>query len=371
MTYFFRPRQVAKTDMHVPPLGYGAAWVASPSVAMSEVEDTVKTAYDSGVRLYDTAPWYGIGRSERRLGMALAELHVDRNDYAINTKVGRTLQPEHEVDSSNDSLASDGTPRSPRDPQSGYRVHFEYTDESIRQQHRDSLQRLGTSRINSLTLHDIDYGYQSPQQLDQIRRQLQEGGGSSALSELKRKGQIDAIGLGCNLETRNAFSWDDSSHEDLVEELVALVDIDFLIIAGGYHLLETRALRRLMPLCESTDMSVIIASPFAGGWLVNPEKAGYMYSRMSNHDMPIHVSKLTTDIQAVCGSYEIPIAAVALQFVLSHPLVAAAIPGSASPVEAIANRNFLDQTIPPELWSELKDRELLDEAAPCPSNEKN
>lgn len=369
MTDFFTPRQVANTALHVTPLGYGAAWIATPSVPSTVVEGTVQTAYDSGVRFFDTAPWYGIGRSERRLGMALAELGADRDSYALNTKVGRTLQPEHEVNPENDSDASDGTARTPRDPQSRFRVHFEYTYEAIKQQHRDSQQRLGLSRVNSLTLHDVDYGYQSPEQLDSILQQLNmnNGGGGHALSELKHEGCIDAIGMGCNLETRNAFSWEDSSHEDLVSQVVTMVDVDFLVIAGAYTLLETRAFRRLLPLCESRQMSVIIASPFAGGWLVNPDKAGYMYSRMSGQSVPERVKNLTSEIQAICNSFEVPMAAVALQFVLAHPVVAAAIPGSASPEEASQNRAFLDIDIPEDLWVTLKEKELLDADVPCPT----
>ena len=370
MTDYSTPRQVANTNLKVPPLGYGAAWVATPSIPVADVQSTVRTAFESGVRLFDTAPWYGIGRSERRLGIALADLGVERDEYAVNTKVGRTLQPEPTEDANNETQASDGTARTPRDPQSQYRVHFNYSYEAIRQQHRDSLQRLGTSRVNSLTLHDIDYGYQSNDQLEKILEQLNinYGGGGHALAELKHRRDIDAIGMGCNLETRNAFSWEDSSHEDLVEQVVNMVDIDFLIMAGCYTLLETRALRRLLPLCESRGMSVIIASPFAGGWLVNPSKAGYMYSRMSRREVPDEIKTLTQNIQNTCDSFNVPIGAVALQFVLAHPAVAAAIPGSASVAEATANREFLNIDIPSELWHRLKEQELIALDAPCPGD---
>ncbi|MCY4094235.1 MAG: aldo/keto reductase, partial [Gammaproteobacteria bacterium] len=307
--------------------------------------------------------------SERRLGMGLAELRVSRNEYVLNTKVGRTLEPEYVTDSTNDSEASDGTPRTPRDIDSGFRVQFNYSYNAIQQQHRDSLQRLGLSRINTLTLHDIDFGYH-PTQLEEVLHQLSNDGleGAAALTELKSKGEIDAIGMGCNLETKNAFSWEDSSHEDLVERVMSLIDLDFLIVAGGYTLLETRALRRIFPVCARRNISVIIASPFAGGWLVNPNKVGYMYSRMSGLDAPKHIQERTQGLLDVCSEFDVPIGAAALQFVLNNPVVSAAIPGSASPAEAVSSREFVEFEIPRELWATLRERNLLSHDAPCPGD---
>ena len=367
MLDFFSPRSVGQTDLSVSPLGFGAAWVSGPDTSAVDAIATVKAVWDSGVRLYDTAPWYGIGRSERRLGLALAELDQPRESYAINTKVGRSLDPEPVSDPSKVTRASDGTQRTPRDSSSGFRVRFEYSYDEIKRQHRESLQRLGTARVDSLTLHDIDYGYHSTDdQLSAVMDQLSNGGGSSALAELKSTGDIRAVGLGCNLETRNAYSWEDSRHEDLVERLFDVVQLDFLIVAGGYTLLETRALRRILPMCAQRNTSVIIASPFAGGWLVNPAKAGYMYGRMSGAEPPDRIKDLTTRMTLLCDQFNVPIGAVALQFVLSHPVVAAAIPGSASPTEANINRDFLDCAIPADFWTQLKEQELLDTDTPTP-----
>lgn len=369
MTDFLTPRQLGGSSLDVTPLGFGAAWISPPDVPLIDAVETVRTAWRNGVRLFDTAPWYGIGRSERRLGIALSEIQAPRNEYTVNTKVGRTLEPEYVEDSANDSDAADGTARTPRDAQTGYRVHFDYSYDAIHQQHRDSLQRLGLSRINTLTLHDIDLGYH-PTQLETVLHQLSSDGmgGSTALAELKSSGKIDAIGMGCNLETKNAYSWEDASHEDLVERVMSLVDLDFLIVAGGYTLLETRALRRIFPACAERNVSVIIASPFAGGWLVNPDKMGYMYSRMSGLKAPEHIQELTTGMQEVCAEFDAPIGAVALQFVLSHPVVAAAIPGAANPTEATSSREFIEFDIPRKLWERMRERNLLPHDAPCPDN---
>lgn len=369
MTDFVTPRQLGGTALSVTPLGFGAAWISPPNVPLSDAVETVRTAWEIGVRLFDTAPWYGVGRSERRLGISLAELNVARNQYAVNTKVGRTLEPEYVEDPANNSDAADGTPRTPRDAASGYRVHFDYSFDAIHRQHRDSLQRLGMSRINTLTLHDIDLGYH-PTQIENVLHQLSSDGerGSTALQELKESGKIDAIGFGCNLETKNAYSWDDSSHEDLVERVMSLVDLDFIIVAGGYTLLETRALRRIFPACAQRNISVIIASPFAGGWLVNPDKMGYMYSRMSGLTAPEYIQERTTGMRDVCAEFDVPIGAVALQFVLSHPVVAATIPGAANPTEAISSREFIEFDIPRKLWERMRERNLLSHDAPCPGD---
>ena len=351
-------------------MGFGAAWIAPPNVSIDDATATVKGAWDNGVRLYDTAPWYGVGRSERRLGIGLAELGVPREDFVVNTKVGRTLDPEPTENPANESQAADGTARTPRDPSSGFRVRFDYSYDAIQQQHRDSLQRLGLSRVNTLTLHDIDHGYQNPSELEKALTQLSTDGlgGSTALAELKSSGTIDAIGMGCNLETKNAFSWDDSSQEDLVERVLSLVDLDFIIVAGAYTLLETRALRRIFPLCAERSISVIIASPFAGGWLVNPTKMGYMYSRMSGLDAPEHIQAKTNKITEICSVFDVPLGAVALQFVLAHPVVAAAIPGAAKPSEVNETRGFLNLEIPAELWTQLREQELLPADATCPGD---
>ena len=369
MTVSQEARRIGATELCVPPLGFGAAWITSPSTPIETAVATVKAAWENGVRLFDTAPWYGVGRSERRLGTALAELQLPRESFSINTKVGRSLNPEPIAIEANKTLALDGTERTPRDAASGYRVNFDYSYDAINQQHRDSLQRLGISRVNSLTLHDIDHGYHNQEQLAVVLEQLEgPAGGARALRDLKDSGQIDAIGMGCNLETKNAITWENETHEDLVERVMDLVPLDFIVIAGAYTLLETRALKRILPRCEKDNVSVIIASPFAGGWLVNPTKMGYMYSRMSGTDVPDEIKERTANIQSLCVEFDVPIGAVALQFVLAHPAVAAAIPGAANPQEANETRAFIDVDIPQEFWQQLRQRQLVPAGAPCPND---
>ena len=357
------PRMLGKSDLAVTPLGFGGGTIGAPQVSNEDSLATVAAAWDTGVRFYDTAPWYGIGRSERRLGLALSTLGP-REAFGVNTKIGKTLVPEPVRDEDAKTLSPGGEVRTPRDPVSGFRVCFEYTYDAILSQHGDSLQRLGMSGVDSLTIHDIDYGYHAPEGIEAHLRELSRdgGGGARALEELRASGRIRAIGCGCNLESRNAWSWDDSKHENLCERIAETVDLDFFVVAGGYTLLETRALRRILPLCAERGIGVVIAAPYASGWLADPSRAAtYMYA-----SAPPEIVAKSTRMQAICTEYDVPLAAVALQFPLAHPVVATVIPGAKVPSEPVANRGNLDASVPPEIWGRFKRERLLDEAAPTP-----
>lgn len=363
-------RQVGKSTLAITPFGFGGGTIGSPAVDNATALDTVQAAWDLGVRFFDTAPWYGVGRSERRLGLALngvagAGTAPDPASYAINTKIGKTLVPEPVRDDANKTVSPGGMVRTVRDPLTGFRVAFRYTYDAIRRQHEDSLQRLGRSSVDSLTIHDIDYGYHDEAQLEVHLRELSAsgGGGARALHELRASGQIKAIGCGCNLESRNADSWLTPAHEDLIERMADLVDLDFLVVAGGYTLLETRALRRVLPMCEKRGIGVIIAAPYASGWLVTPETEGmtYMYA-----PPPAEIVTRSRSMQAVCERHGVPLAAAAIAFPLAHPSVAAVIPGAKSPDEVRQNHAHLHTAIPSALWDDLRREGLIDETAPTP-----
>ena len=358
------PRVLGKSDLAVTPLGFGGGTIGAAQVSNEDSLATLAAAWETGVRFYDTAPWYGIGRAERRLGLALSAL-APREAFRVNTKVGKTLVPEPVRDESAKTLSPGGEVRTPRDPVSGFRVRFEYTYDAIMGQHGDSLQRLGMSSVDSLTIHDIDYGYHAPEGIEAHLRELARdgGGGARALEELRASGRISAIGCGCNLESRNAWSWDDAKHEDLSERIAETVDLDFFVVAGGYTLLETRALRRILPVCAERGIGVVIAAPYASGWLADPGRAAtYMYA-----SAPPEIVAKSTRMQAICAEYDVPLAAVALQFQLSHPVVATVIPGAKLPSEPVANRGNLDAPVPSEIWERFKREGLLDEAAPTPA----
>jgi D-threo-aldose 1-dehydrogenase len=357
------PRRVGRSRLEVGPLGFGAGPLGDRRVSNQDCLEAVRAAWDGGVRFYDTAPYYGIGRSERRLGVALGECGP-REAFQVNTKVGRTLDPEPVRDEARKTLGPDGQVRTPRDSVSGHRVRFDYTEAGILGQHRESLQRLGLPYVDSLAVHDVDYGHQWPEQVDDILGQLSKtgGGGARALEGLRDAGLIAAIGAGCNREMRNFDTWAGGRHEDLIERLLDTVDLDFLILAGPYTVLDTIALRRVLPLMRARGVGAIIASPFAGGWLIDPERISYMYGQTTDE-----VRERTARIAAVCRAHVAEIGAVALQFVLAHPAVAATIPGAKTAGEAREARRLLRAPVPTDLWTALKAQGLLDETAPTPA----
>ena len=366
------PRKVGKSTLEVTPLGFGGGHIGSPFVTNEDSLKTVASAWESGVRFYDTAPFYGLGRSERRLGLALSgvgdapEEVPSRDSYRVNTKVGKTLVPEPLRDASKKSFTPKGAVKAVRDPRSGFRLAYDYTHDAILRQHEDSLQRLGLSSVDSLTIHDMDYGYHTQEQMESHLHELsaEGGGGATALEGLRASGSISAIGCGSNLDFSNAESWIGSDHEDLCEQIADLVDLDFFVIAGAYTLLETRAIRRLLPLCEERNIGVIAATPYAGGWLVAPDApdATYMYAPPSEE-----IVERARSMNAICERHGVPLAAAALQFPLAHPKVAAVIPGAKTPQEAAENYRHMHTHVPEEVWQSFKDEGLLDPAAPTPA----
>jgi len=355
----------------VTPLGFGGGQLGSPFVSNAECLKTVASAWENGVRLYDTAPFYGVGRSERRLGLALTgvgdapENVPPRDSYRVNTKVGKTLVPEPVRDQSKKTFTPKGAVKAVRDPRSEFRLEYNYTYDAIMQQHRDSLQRMGLPSIDSLTIHDMDFGYHTDEEMEIHLNQLSRdgGGGARALEELRESGAISAIGCGCNLESNNAETWEDSKHEDLCERIADTVDLDFFVVAGAYTLLETRALRRLLPFCEKRNIGAIGATPYAGGWLVAPDApdAAYMYAPPSPE-----IVERAQRMNAICEKNGVALAAAAIQFPLAHPAFAAVIPGAKAPEEAAQNRVHMDTKVPEAVWQSFKDEGLLDPAAPTP-----
>ena len=241
------PRLLGKSDLAVTPLGFGGGTIGSPQVSNDDSLATVAAAWETGVRFYDTAPWYGIGRSERRLGLALSAL-APREAFRVNTKIGKTLVPEPVRDEGAKTLSPGGEVRTPRDPVSGFRVQVRV---HLRCHHGPA------SRLAAAARHVVGRQPHDPRHRLRLPRAGRHrgapsrtfardgGGGARALEELRASGRISAIGCGCNLESRNAWSWDDARHEDLSERIAETVDLDFFVVAGGYTLLETRALRRI------------------------------------------------------------------------------------------------------------------------------
>jgi D-threo-aldose 1-dehydrogenase len=292
---------------------------------------------DGGIRYVDTAPYYGFGLSERRVG----DLLRGRRDVVLSTKVGRLLVPA--------AAAETGSERHGFASPMPFEPVFDYTRDGILRSFEASLQRLGLAQIDILYVHDI--GRQTHRELDaRYRSQLLDGGGLEALTDLRRSGAVSAIGLGVN-------------EIEVCLDLMQQADFDVLLLAGRYTLLEQGALDQLLPRCLDACASIVVGGPFNSGVLAAGSSGGGHYNYAP---VPPEVRERVRALEAVCAAHSVPLPAAALQFPLAHPAVAAVIPGFASPEEVRSGLEFYHFPIPAAFWSDLKEAKLIDPRAPTP-----
>lgn len=333
-------RRVAQTDLNLPVLGFGAAHIGELYGKVDEADSraTLEAAWDTGVRLYDTAPWYGRGLSEHRLGGFLRT--KPRGKFQITTKVGRYLvRPS-------DPKTFD---RAPWAGGLNFEVVFDYSYDGFMRAYAELLQRLGLDTVDALIIHDLDSAYHTAEQFAQHKRNLRRGG-IKALEELKKAGDIKAIGMGINTV-------------EALETIAPLVDLDFCLVAMPYTLIEQASLHTGMARCVENGISVIVGAPFASGILVtgSGSKAKYGYANAKPE-----VQAKVRGIEKVAKAHGVTLPAAALQFVLAHPAVVSAIPGAKAPKEIQENVASLQAKIPASFWSDLKTEKLIDPASPVP-----
>jgi D-threo-aldose 1-dehydrogenase len=298
----------------------------------AEAAATVEAAWGTGVRFFDTAPHYGLGLSERRLGAALAGL--PRADYAVSTKVGRLLVPDPAgVDRLDDQgFAVPGDLR---------RV-WDFSADGVRRSLDGSLSRLGLDRVDILLLHDPE-GHE--------RVALDEG--FPALVELRAQGVAGAIGVG-------------STDWRVLHRFVTEAEPDVVLVAGRYTLLEQPALETLLPACVEHGVAVLNAGVFNSGILAvdRPSAAlPYEYGRA-----PADVVARAQAVAAVCDRHGVPLPQAALAFAAAHPAVVSVLVGAGTAEEMRRNAELFRAGPPPAaLWRDLVDAGLLDAGAPLPA----
>jgi D-threo-aldose 1-dehydrogenase len=335
-------RAIGRTGLHVPTLGFGAAPLGNlyREVPDDQARAALAAALDAGLRYVDTAPYYGFGLSERRVGDALR----GAPGTIVSTKVGRLLQP---LPPSADVSGERHGFRSPLP----FEPVFDYSHDGVLRAHEASLQRLGLSRVDILYVHDIGrltHGEDHPARL----AQLFDGGGLQALQRLREEGTVGAIGLGVN-------------EIDICLEVMRRAPLDVILLAGRYTLLEQTALDTLLPRCAETGTSVVIGGPYNSGILATgAETSGVKYNYAP---APEPVRKRVRRLEQVCAAHGVPLGAAALQFVLAHPAVASVIPGLASAREVHETVARAQAPIPTALWDELKAEGLLDPRSPTPA----
>lgn len=328
----FSHRKIGTTDLSVPTLGFGAAPLGGlfAKVDKSEGEDALRSALDSGMTYVDTAPFYGFGKSERRVGDLLRS-----RPYCLSTKVGRLLAPG--------ALEDPGAMGWP--DALPFHPVFDYTYDGVMRSFEDSLQRLGLERIDILYVHDIGtetHGADNARHFKDLTE-----GGYKALEDLRSAGLVKAVGLGVN-------------ESAVCMDALEIGDWDVFLLAGRYTLLEQDPLTDLLPACEKTDTSIVIGGPFNSGILVGGTTWNYGAA-------PDHILDRVKRINEICQSFDVPLAAAALQFPLGHDTIASVIPGLRNQDELSASLAWANTDIPAGLWEALKQADLLHPNAPVPT----
>ncbi|NNE88677.1 MAG: aldo/keto reductase [Silicimonas sp.] len=323
-------------------MGFGGAPLGNlyRKISEEDAQAALQAAYDAGIRYFDTAPQYGLGRSEGRFGKALARFNDD--EVKLSTKIGRLL-----VDCEPDEVTPEAFVDVPQK-----RIVFDYSYDGVMRSFEASKKRLERDDIDILLVHDVDvFSHGSQEVSDAKVRELFDEGGYRALHDLRDAGEIAAIGAGVN-------EW------EVCEKLLGLGDFDGFLLAGRYTLLEQEALTSFLPLCIERDVGIILGGPYNSGILATGPVAGAKYNY---EDAPQDILDRVAKIQAVCAAHDTKLIAAALQFVFGHPAVKTVIPGAVNAAEVAANVAVLETPIPTGLWSDLRGEGLIRTDAPLPS----
>lgn len=332
-------RPLPRSGLAVSTLGVGTTAIGGLFEATSDAaaQATLAAGAAAGLRYFDTAPQYGHGLAERRVGQALRAL--DRDRFVLSTKVGKLLRPRREGGDAG-GLFAGALP---------FDVEFDYSRAGVLRSFEESLERLGLDRVDLLLIHDVNRKYHGERVHERYREAI--AGAYPALAELRRAGTVRAIGVALN-------------EVDICERFVRAGGFDAVMLPGRYTLLDQAALAGLLPLCRERGVGVLVAAPFDSGILATGAGGG---GRYNYQDAPPGVLARVRAIEGVCARHGVALAAAALQFPLAHPAVVSVVAGMRSPVEVEANLELLRAPIPGAFWRDLERAGLLPEAAPVPA----
>ena len=356
-------RQIGSTDLFLPTLGVGCSplgevWEKVPVV------DAISTLY-AAADLYngcyfDTAPWYGNGCSEARVGIAINSLMSEKSvRVKVSTKVGKFLDPSPKENNVGPWVG-------------GYdlMVRPDYSYRGIMQQFRESCLRLGTHSVDAIVIHDLDtwhLGKQTQWHLEQLN-DLSDGG-LKALLDLKKAGKIKAIGIGCNAFQHNTSEIcrqvSDAAREmEKLQNDSKIKALDYILCAGAYNLITQEAADELIPLCKLHGMSLVIGAPYGGNGAILAQ--GVKKNASKREDMtfmyftaPSEIIDKVLNIEEVCEKHKVSLGAAALQFPLLNPAVACVLAGVKSREEVQLAAKYMDKKIPEAFWKELRGLKLI------------
>jgi D-threo-aldose 1-dehydrogenase len=330
-------RRLGATGIRLPMLGFGAAPIGNlyTEVTEDEAVRAIGVAFEKGIRYFDTAPYYGYGLSESRLGQGLQG--VPRESFRISTKVGRRIYEDAAREPGQEGFAV-----------AGYKAEFDYSREGVMRSFESSLKRLGTDRVDILLLHDVGRLTHGDRHPAMLRRALEEA--LPAMAELKSSGACDAIGIGVN-------------EEDIAIELMPLFPLDCVMLAGRYTLLEQHASRRIMQEAQARNLGILVAGPYSSGLMSDARAPGGTYNYAP---VEPQVLQHAQRIYAVCAEHGVDVGAAALQFPLAHPAVASVVAGMRNEEEAISASLRYRAEVPAEFWRQLRAEGLTQDWARTP-----
>jgi len=318
-------------------LSFGGAPVGNLYASMDDAAAlaTIHHAWQRGIRHFDTAPYYGYGLSETRLGTALAD--VPRASFTVSTKVGRLIEADAGQTSHGDGFIVDG-----------HRARFDYSREGVLRSSEASLKRLRVDHIDVLLLHDIGALTHGDQHPTILRQALDEA--LPALAELRAQGACKAIGLGVN-------------EEAVCLDVMPRFPLDVIMLAGRYTLFEQQHSQAVMALARTSGTAVLAAGPYSSGLLGDANGPGRFYNYAPADDAVLARAQQFYDLLARTGT---DVGAVALQFPLAHPAVASVVCGLRSVTEVEQAVARIHATIPSQAWHALREAGLLQEDVPTP-----
>ena len=320
---------LGRSGLQVTRLGLGCAAIGGlyGDIPDDQATQVVHKALDLGLNLFDTAPLYGSGKSEERLGRALRD--VPRDAYVLASKVGRLLVASD--DDERDGSIFDNPPP--------FKPVFDFSYDGVMRSLEESLKRLGVDRIDILHIHDPDAHWKEAIE-----------GAYPALERLRAEGVISAVSAGMN-------QW------EMLARFAREGDFDCFLLAGRYSLLDQSALDELLPLCTEKNIGIMAGGTYNSGILAKGAKPGATYNY---GEAPADIMQKAQAIEAVAERHGVDVKAAASQFVFAHPAITCIIPGTRQPARVEENFNLLIDEIPSAFWDDLRAENLVHESAPLP-----
>ena len=331
-------KTLGKSGIKISPIGFGGATLADLNTKLNDIEcyKTLEKAFNSGINYFDTAPLYGYGLSEHRLGNFLKTLN--RDQFILSTKVGRYMTPA-DPDKIDRLIFKSTLDFSP---------NFDYSYDGVMRSFEQSLFRLGLSKIDICLIHDVD-GVTHKEEVENRFKEAMNGA-YKALEKLKSEKVIKAIGVGLN-----ESYW--------CKKFAESGDFDCMILAGRYTLLEQGGLTEFLPLAKKKNIGIILAGVFNSGVLIKgvTKDSTYDYAKIPNH-----IIEKYNAINEVCNDFNVPIAAAAIQFSNAHSAVSTLLLGMDYPEQVQENLNLFNFKIEKEFWLTLLEKKLIDPESPIP-----